>query len=136
MQKVARQASKTRVNASPPPPYRRSPEMEAWLLRVEPVRRTTLRDLRAAIHRLLPEAEECISYRLPAFRVRGSVVAGFSATQKGCSYYPFSGRTLGTLKDDLKGYSQTLGALHFGPDQPIPVALLRKLLKTRIAELG
>jgi hypothetical protein len=54
----------------------------------------------------------------------------------GCSYYPFSGRTLRTLAGDVEGYTQTTGALHFGPDKPLPTALVRMLLEARIAEGG
>jgi uncharacterized protein YdhG (YjbR/CyaY superfamily) len=114
----------------------RSPEVDAWLRRVEPTRRAALEKLRRAIHRLVPEAEECISYKIPAFRLRESVIAGFSATAKGCSYYPFSGRTLGSLAQVLGGYSQTLSALHFTPARPLPEDLLRQLLRARMAELG
>jgi uncharacterized protein YdhG (YjbR/CyaY superfamily) len=84
----------------------------------------------------VPGAEEVISYRLPAFRADGEVIAGFSATAKGCSYYPFSGRTLTTLAEDLRGYSQTKGALHFAPDKPLPKTLVRKLIKARLGEFA
>ena len=62
------------------------------------------------------------------------VVAGFIATKKGCSYFPFSGRTLTTLANDVRDYEQTKGSLHFDPARGLPVALVRKLIKTRIAE--
>jgi uncharacterized protein YdhG (YjbR/CyaY superfamily) len=71
---------------------------------------------------------------MPAFRVDGHVVAGFLATSKGCSYFPFSGTTLATLAADVQTYDQTKSALHFDPKRPLPVALVRKLLKARIAE--
>jgi uncharacterized protein YdhG (YjbR/CyaY superfamily) len=83
---------------------------------------------------IVPKAEECISYRIPAFRLDGKVVAGFCARAKGCSYFPFSGRTLRTLAEDLRGYDMTKGALHFDPDAGLPTTLVRKLLKARIAE--
>jgi uncharacterized protein YdhG (YjbR/CyaY superfamily) len=71
---------------------------------------------------------------MPAFRHEGHVIAGFLATSKGCSYYPFSGTTLGTLAKDLAKYSRTKSALHFDPRTPLPVTLVRKLLKARTAE--
>jgi uncharacterized protein YdhG (YjbR/CyaY superfamily) len=98
--------------------------------------RAGLQRLREQILAVVPSAEECISYSMPAFRVQGGVVAGFMATRKGCSFLPFSGRTLGTLTADLTGYSQTKGSLHFDPERGIPTALLRKLLKARQAELA
>lgn len=90
--------------------------------------------MRKRIRSIVPEAEECISYGIPAFRVDGRIVAGFQATATGCSYYPFSGTTLGTLKRKLEGYAGTKSAVHFGPDRPLPLALVRKLIRTRIAE--
>jgi uncharacterized protein YdhG (YjbR/CyaY superfamily) len=108
--------------------------IDAYLGKVTGAKRAALDELRALLKALLPKAEECISYGLPAFRLDGKVVAGFAATAKGCSYYPFSGATLASLKSELSGYSMTSGALHFTPDAPLPRALVRKLLKTRIAE--
>lgn len=99
-------------------------------------RRLAFERLRAQILGVLPDAEPCISYSMPAFRVPGGVVAGFLATKRGCSYYPFSGRTLKTLAEILAGYSQTPGALHFDPTRGLPLSLVRKLLRTRLAELA
>jgi uncharacterized protein YdhG (YjbR/CyaY superfamily) len=97
-------------------------------------KRAALEKLRKTIRSILPKAEECISYNLPAFRLDGEVVGGFCATAKGCSYYPFSGSTLRTLARDVAGYAQTKGSLHFDPAKGLPVALVRKLLRARIAE--
>ena len=108
--------------------------IDEYLAKVSGEKRAALDQLRALLRALLPKAEECISYGLPAFRLDGEVVAGFAATAKGCSYYPFSGSTLATLAFDLEGYAMTAGALHFAPTKPLPRALVRKLLKTRIAE--
>ncbi len=63
------------------------------------------------------------------------LVAGFATTAKGCSYFPFSGSTLRTLADELEGYDMTKGALHFDPAEPLPLALVRKLIKARKAEI-
>jgi uncharacterized protein YdhG (YjbR/CyaY superfamily) len=108
--------------------------IDGYLKGVPEDRRRALKDLRKKIHTVLPEAEECISYRMPAFRFNGTVVAGFLATTKGCSYFPFSGSTLRTLGHIVSRYSQTKGSLHFSPAHPLPLTLVRKLLKTRIAE--
>jgi hypothetical protein len=62
------------------------------------------------------------------------VVAGFCATAKGCSYFPFSGSTLGALAHELQAYGQTKSSLHFRPDTALPETLVRKLIKARIAE--
>ena len=107
---------------------------DAYLASASPDRRSALRKLRKTILSILPDAEECISYSMPAFRHGGHIVAGFLATGKGCSYFPFSGTTLATLAADVKTYEQTKSALHFDPKHPLSVTLVRKLLKARIAE--
>jgi len=110
--------------------------MDAYLSGVKGDRRTTLEALRRTIRSLVPRAEECISYGIPAFRLDGRIVAGFAATATGCSYYPFSGSTLAALAPQLAGWKGTKSAVHFAPDHPLPVALVRTLLRTRIAELS
>jgi uncharacterized protein YdhG (YjbR/CyaY superfamily) len=108
--------------------------VDAYLATVSEDKRTALEKLRKTIHSIVPDAEECISYRIPAFRLKGKVVAGFCARRDGCSYFPFSGRTLRTLAKDLVDYKQTKSALHFEPEEGLPASLVRKLLKARIAE--
>jgi uncharacterized protein YdhG (YjbR/CyaY superfamily) len=108
--------------------------IDDYLKRVAEDRREILEDLRAKIRSIVPDAQECISYRMPAFRVNGVVIAGFCATAKGCSYFPFSGSTLRSLARDVSRYDQTKGSLHFSADEPLPIALVRKLIKVRIAE--
>jgi len=108
--------------------------IDEYLATVSGNKRTALEKLRRAIRSIVPEAAECISYRIPAFRVGGKVVAGFCARTDGCSYFPFSGKTLRTLAKEITGYEHTKGALHFDPEAGLPASLVRKLLKTRIAE--
>jgi uncharacterized protein YdhG (YjbR/CyaY superfamily) len=107
--------------------------IDEYLMALPADRREALEKLRETIKAIVPHAEECISYSMPAFRLDGKVIAGFQATEKGCSYYPFSGTTFRTLAGDLRGYDKTKSALHFR-DQPLPVRLVRKLIKARIAE--
>jgi uncharacterized protein YdhG (YjbR/CyaY superfamily) len=71
---------------------------------------------------------------MPAFRLDRVVVAGFCATANGCSYFPFSGSTLKTLARELIRFEQTKTSLHFSADEPLPLTLVRKLIKARIAE--
>jgi uncharacterized protein YdhG (YjbR/CyaY superfamily) len=113
----------------------REPAIDEYLARQSPTNRALLEELRRTIHAVVPEVDECIRYRMPAFRLQGSIIAGFSGTRKGCSYYPFSGTTLETLAVDISGYSQTKSALHFGPDRPLRKSVVRKLLMARIAEV-
>lgn len=109
--------------------------IDAYLLTLTPARRRSLEHLRKAMRRLLPEAQECISYGMPAFRVPGGVVGGFAASQEGYSYYPFSGQTLSELAEEVSAYPRTKSALHFTAKRPMPASLLRKLVDTRLAEI-
>ncbi len=110
--------------------------IDQYLATVSGERRRTLERLRRAIRSIVPRAAECISYGIPAFRLHGKVVAGFCARANGCSYFPFSGKTLATLARDLDAYEQTKSSLHFSPEQPLPTSLVRKLIKARIAEIA
>src|SRR5207248_3324769 len=80
--------------------------LDEYLAGVKGERRAALDKLRKTIRSIVPKAKETISYGIPAFRLDGKIVAGFAATKKGCSYFPFSGSTLGTLAEDLAEYEQ------------------------------
>ena len=113
---------------------RRPKSIDDYLVGVEPQKRAALQKLRSMIWAALPAAEECISYSIPAFRLDGRIVAVFAATKSGCSYFPFSGATLGTMVDQIKRYERTKSSLHFDPANGLPQTLVRKLLRARIAE--
>jgi uncharacterized protein YdhG (YjbR/CyaY superfamily) len=110
-------------------------DIDTYLATVSPGRRKLLAALRAAILAELPNAVECISYSMPAFRYEGHVVAGFLATAKGCSYFPFSGTTLDSVAAKIEGFGRTKSALHFDANQPLDPALVRTLLRARLAEI-
>ena len=95
--------------------------------------RETLEKLRKLIHAAAPKAEECMSYQICAFKQNGPLVA-YGATKKHCAFYVMSGTTLDGFKDDLKGYETSKGTIRFQPEKPLPAALVRKLVKARIAE--
>lgn len=109
--------------------------IDEYLATVSSPQRETLEKLRSVILEVVPDAEQVISYNLPAFRVGEGIVAGFAATKSGCSYYPFSGSTLSTLSDDVSGYKQTKGSLQFAADKCLPKVLVRKLIKERLREI-
>ena len=73
---------------------------------------------------------------MPAFKVQGKTVAGFAAFKDHLSYLPHSGSVLGELGDDLAGYRSTKGSLHFAVDQPLSDDLVRRLIVTRMRQLG
>ena len=109
-------------------------DVDAYLSGLEEPKRGTLQTLRRTILEIVPEAEQVISYRVPAFRMRGRTVAGFAAFRDHLSYLPFSGSVLTQLTDELDGYTRTKSALHFPVDQPLPETLVRKLIAARVAE--
>ncbi len=90
--------------------------------------------MRDTILSVIPDAEECISYTMPAFRVRGKVVAGFAAFSNHLSYLPHSGSVFAQLESELSGYTQTKGALHFPVDTPLPRALVVQLIDVRLRQ--
>lgn len=110
-------------------------EVDEYLRGVEEPKRGTLEALRRTILEILPEAEQVISYRVPAFRVRGEIVAGFAAFKDHLSYLPFSGAVLEQLAAELDGYTMTKSALHFPTDQTLPKSLVEKLIATRLADV-
>jgi uncharacterized protein YdhG (YjbR/CyaY superfamily) len=111
-------------------------QVDAYLAKVEGPKRSTLEELRRTILAIVPEAEECISYQVPAFRVGGRVIAGFAAFNNHLSYLPFSGSVLNQLPEELTGYERTLGSLHFPVDRPLPESLVKKLIEVRLGEIG
>ena len=110
-------------------------EIDEYLRGIEEPKRATLEALRRTILEIVPDAEQVISYRVPAFRVGGKTVAGFAAFQRHLSYLPFSGSVLSHLTDALAGYETTKSALHFPVDRPLPKALVRRLIAVRLGEL-
>ena len=110
-------------------------EVDRYLSEIEEPQRTTLQELRESVLRVVPEAEECISYGMPAFRVNGKVVAGFAAFKNHLSYLPHSGSVLHELGKDLDGYSMSKGALRFPIDQALPDELVEKLVAVRLRHL-
>jgi uncharacterized protein YdhG (YjbR/CyaY superfamily) len=111
-------------------------EVDTYLRGLEEPKRRTLEKLRRTILELAPEAEQVISYGVPAFRVRGTTVAGFAAFRSHLSYLPFSGSVLGQLADELDGYTMTKSSLHFRVDRPLPKALVKKLIALRLEDAG
>jgi len=109
-------------------------EVDEYLRGVEEPKRTVLQTLRHTILEVVPEAEQVISYGVPAFRVRGETVAGFAAFKTHLSYLPFSGSVFGQLADELDGYTMTKSSLHFPVDRPLPEALVKKLIAVRLAD--
>jgi uncharacterized protein YdhG (YjbR/CyaY superfamily) len=113
-----------------------SREIDRYLAALDEPKRSTLEALRQSILEVVPEAEQCISYGLPAFKIQGKTVAGFAAFKRHLSYLPHSGSVLPALGEDLARYEQTKGSLHFPIDKPLPKRLVKKLITIRMRQLG
>ena len=107
--------------------------IDEYLAALSSEKRTALEKLRRAIKAAAPKAEECISYQLPAFRLNGKLLVAFGAAAKHCAFYPGS-TPVETHKNELKAYDTSKGTIRFPADSSLPATLVRKLVKTRIAE--
>jgi uncharacterized protein YdhG (YjbR/CyaY superfamily) len=90
--------------------------------------------MRERILAIVPDAEDVVSYGMPAFRVRGTVIAGLKAAKNHVGYYPFSGSVIDLFKADLKSISSTKSAIQVPITSPLSRVLLKKLLDARISQ--
>ena len=109
-------------------------EIDEYLAALDEPKRGTLSQLRATIVSLVPDAEQGMSYGLPAFKLRGKTIAGFAAFTHHLSYLPHSGSVISRLGEETEAYAKTKGSLHFPVDAPLPENLVKKLLDTRITD--
>jgi uncharacterized protein YdhG (YjbR/CyaY superfamily) len=108
--------------------------VEEYLARVPEPARSTLNKVRAAIRSVAPEeATEAISYGIPTFKYKGNLVA-FAAFSKHCSLFPMSYAVINEFKKELKDFTISKGTIRFPLDKPLPAAVLKKMVKARLAE--
>ena len=107
--------------------------IDEYLAAVSADKRAALEKLRRAIKSAAPKAEECISYGIPAFRLGGKMLVAFGAAASHCSFYP-GAFPVKAHKDELRAYDTSKGTIRFQAGNPLPATLVRKLVKTRIAE--
>jgi len=107
--------------------------IDQFLAGVGDDKRAALEKLRKAIRATAPKAEECISYGVPAFKLDGKLLVAFGAAAKHCAFYP-GALPIETHQAELKAYSTSKGTIRFASDKPLPVALVRKLVRTRMAQ--
>jgi uncharacterized protein YdhG (YjbR/CyaY superfamily) len=110
-------------------------EIDAYLANLDEPKRSTLHQLRQTIVRIIPDAEQCISYGTPAFRLHGKVVAGFAAFKNHLSYLPHSGSVFPELRDHLGNYQTSSGALRFPIYKSLPADLVEKLIAVRVSQV-
>jgi uncharacterized protein YdhG (YjbR/CyaY superfamily) len=107
--------------------------IDEYLALLSDEKRAALEKLRRAIKSAAPRAEECISYRIPAFRLGGRMLVAFGAAANHCAFYA-GAFPVKAHKSELKAYDTSKGTIRFPADTPLPAALVRKLVKTRITE--
>jgi uncharacterized protein YdhG (YjbR/CyaY superfamily) len=125
----------TSFNRGPKATGRATPkDMDEYLAGVSEPARSTLNKVRAAIRSAVPaEAAEAISYGIPTFKYKGNLVA-FAAFSNHCSFFPMSYAVINVFKSDLKEFTISKGTIRFPLDKPLPAALLKKMVKARVAE--
>jgi uncharacterized protein YdhG (YjbR/CyaY superfamily) len=108
--------------------------VDAFLARLPDDQRTALERLRRQIRSAAPKAVERIGYGMPMFYMGTSPLVGFSAWKNHLGFYGASSSLLGPFATDLEGYETSKGTVRFTPDRPLPAALVKKLVKARLAE--
>ena len=109
-------------------------DVDEYLEGVPEPARGTLNKVRAAIRSAAPpEATEAISYRIPTFKYKGNLVA-FAAFSNHCSFFPMSLAIMAAFKNELKAFDTSKGTIRFPLDKPLPAALVKKMVKARVAE--
>lgn len=123
----------TQLQSAKPAKAGKPQTIDDYLAALNEDQRAALEKLRRTIRAAAPKAEECISYGLAAFRQNGALVA-FGATPKHCAFFPMNGTTVEAFKNELKSFENSKGTIRFQPDKPLPAALVRKIVKARLAE--
>jgi uncharacterized protein YdhG (YjbR/CyaY superfamily) len=106
--------------------------IDQYLAGLSDDKRAALQQLRRTILSVIPTAEECISYQLPAFRYDGRVLVWMGAGANHCAFYP--GGIVSEFADELAKFETSKGTIRFQPDKPLPAALVRKIVKARVAQ--
>jgi len=108
--------------------------IDEYLAQVPLNQRDALERLRRLIHQAVPRAVECVSYGLPTSRLDDRPLVAFGAAARHCSFYPMSAKTIEDHRAELSRFSTSKGTIRFQPDAPLPAALVRKLVRSRVAE--
>lgn len=109
-------------------------DVDAYLVKVPGDKRAALQALRETIRPAVPQAEEGMSYGVPAFRYLRRPLVAYAAAKDHCSLFPMSGAVMEAYRDELVSYDTSKGTIRFKPGEPLPDALVTKLVRARLAE--
>lgn len=110
--------------------------VEEYLAALAPEQRKALEQLRRTIRAAAPEATEALYYRMPAFRHHGGALVAYAAFKDHCSLFPLSVRVIEAHAAELRDYRTSKGTIQFTPDRPLPAALVKRLVRARLAEVA
>ena len=108
--------------------------IDARLAGFPSAQRDVLQQLREAIAKAAPEAEEVVSYAMPAFRYRGRMLVSYDGFKTHCSLFPMSSEIVGR-HPELAEFAVAKGTYHFTPEHPIPASLVEIVVRDRIAQI-
>lgn len=107
--------------------------VEEYLKQFPPEQRAELEKIRKAIKDAAPKAEESISYGMPGYKLNG-VLVYFGGFKNHCSFFPAGNSAIQQFSEELKAYKTSKGTIQLPLDKPIPVALIKKIVKARVKE--
>lgn len=110
------------------------PGVDDYLAALSRTERTSLEKLRKTIRAAAPEATETISYQMPAFKDEGRFLVSYAAFKNHCSLFPASEAVQKALGHELKPYLSGKGTIRFQAEKPLPAAMVKKIIKARLAE--
>ncbi len=110
--------------------------VDAYLATLPPDRRAVMADLRRTIRAEAPDAEELISYKMPAFKSNGRFLVSYDAFKAHYSLFPGSQMVIDELGDEIRPYVAGRGTLKFPSNRPLPLATIAKVIRVRLRETG
>ena len=110
-------------------------QIDATLAALPADQRAALQALRQTIAAAAPEAQETISYGMPAFRYHGRALVSYSAFKAHCSFFPMSAALIESHRDELAGFATAKGTLRFTPEHPLPADLVVRIVRERMAQV-
>jgi uncharacterized protein YdhG (YjbR/CyaY superfamily) len=109
--------------------------IDATLAALPSDQRSAMQTLREVIAAAAPEAEEAISYGMPAFRYRGRSLVSYGAFKAHCSFFPMSSVLIEAHRDELAGFATAKGTLRFTPGHPLPSELVERMVRERMGQI-